>query len=225
MAKPTTDLPTWASNELYDSGDDAGEVTKIPPGAGEMADGYHRGKRLPPRKLNYLLHWLLAWVRHLIDTRTAAQFSITGGTYAWEALLAFTSKAEDVQSAGYTTDGTTITVPEPGIYKVTPTPNVTADGSDGSPNNGAKLSVLVPGEAVPVMTIEASSLSVIDAGGSFVQRLGDQAISGSALVRIDDVSTDKIRVQNTYQTGPSVGHSVTIGSGKILVEFVSDLPA
>src|SRR5690554_4623675 len=58
-------LPLWATDETYSSGDDVGEATRLEPTTGEKEQGFHRGKRLPARKLNWLLGSMGDWIQYI----------------------------------------------------------------------------------------------------------------------------------------------------------------
>lgn len=62
-------LPGWATDEKYTSGDDVGLDTRLAPTAGEIAQGFHRGKRPPARKMNWLLGTICDWIAHLSNDR------------------------------------------------------------------------------------------------------------------------------------------------------------
>jgi hypothetical protein len=77
--RPATPLPTWATDALYTSGPDNGQITKIAPLSGEQTQGYFRTGRVPARKLNWLLNKIGAWIdwiqQHVLDGEN-------GGNYA-----------------------------------------------------------------------------------------------------------------------------------------------
>lgn len=88
--KPTTPVPTWATDATYTNGDDVGITTKVEPTTGEKAEGHFRGKRPPARKINWLKHWMCQWLGWSeaalddVDSRvtTLENQNDSGGSYA-----------------------------------------------------------------------------------------------------------------------------------------------
>jgi len=80
MAQPPV-LPQWATDPTYTSGPDNGQATRLEPTSGEKAQGYHRGKRVPARKLNWLLGVICDWIKHLDEARTRVVVFDTAGQF------------------------------------------------------------------------------------------------------------------------------------------------
>lgn len=74
--KPSTPVPTWATDTNYTNGDDVGLTTKVEPTTGEKAEGHYRGKRPPARKVNWLKHWICQWLKWAEDALDGHEISI-----------------------------------------------------------------------------------------------------------------------------------------------------
>lgn len=117
MARPDGNMPEWATDETYSSGADVGEDTRLEPTTGEKEQGFHRGKRLPARKLNWLLGKLCDWVTHLDEDRVRAAScrNLVYGTHSTNQ--AFTLTGAGVQGDGFSWhDGAKALQLPPGRY-------------------------------------------------------------------------------------------------------------
>lgn len=67
MTRPSGNLPAWATDALYTSGEDTGLANKLEPTSGEKAQGYHRKFRPPAVKDNWLKNKICQWVSYIAD--------------------------------------------------------------------------------------------------------------------------------------------------------------
>lgn len=118
MTARPADLPEWASNTNYDSGPDAGTVTRVKPSAGELGNGFINGVANSPdaQAFNWIGGSLSDWVTYLAELGRTAVYTVSGTNVADGTKFTLT---EDSADTGYTLSSDEVEVDDEGTYLVT----------------------------------------------------------------------------------------------------------
>ncbi len=65
MTVRPTDIPSWSTTTLATGGVEVGLSTRLDPGSGFKAEGFHANRRMPARWFNYLIGLLGDWTQYL----------------------------------------------------------------------------------------------------------------------------------------------------------------